>query len=144
MRGRVTPHSVGKVPGIILSRMKIEQKKELTSGDLIFDFFREGKVRMNKANGPVDLIKIGLGIALLAALTGCVGYVDGGYVGGGYGDAVVVAEPDVYLFGGGYDRGRDVHDYSRRGGESRAAAHPSGGGHAGGGGDGHGGGGGKR
>ena len=32
---------------------------------------------MNQTNGPVDRIKIGLGIALLAALTGCVGYVDG-------------------------------------------------------------------
>ena len=139
MRGRVIPHSDGKVSGIILSRMKIEQKKELTSGDLIFDFFREGKFRMNKTNGPVDLIKIGLGIALLAALSGCVGFV-----GGGYGGAVVVAEPDVYLFGGGYDRGRDVHGYSDRGSVSRAAAHPSGGGHAGGGGGsaGHGGGGG--
>ena len=31
--------------------------------------------------------------------------------------------PDVYLFGGGYDRGRDVHDYRRRGAESRGAAH---------------------
>jgi hypothetical protein len=104
--------------------MKIEQKKELTSGDLIFDFFREGKFRMNKTNGPVDLIKIGLGFALLVALTGCVGFV-----GGGYGGEVVVPEPDLFLFGGGYDRGRDVHDYSRRGGESRAAAHSGGGGH---------------
>ena len=78
------------------------------------------KIKRNKANGPVDRIKIGLGIAVLAGLTGCVGYVDGGYGGG-----VVVAEPDVYFFGGGYDRGRDVHDYSRRGGESRAAAHPA-------------------
>jgi hypothetical protein len=34
--------------GVILSRMKIEQKKELTSGDLIFDSFREGKFRMNQ------------------------------------------------------------------------------------------------
>ena len=74
---------------------------------------------MNKANGSVDRIKIGLGIALLAALTGCVGFV-----GGGYGGAVVVSEPDVYFFGGGYERGRDVHDYSHRGFESRAAAHP--------------------
>src|ERR1035441_8891125 len=94
---------------------------------------------MNMPNGSVDRIKIGLGIALLAALSGCVGFV-----GGGYGGAVVVAEPDVYLFGGGYDRGRDVHGYSDRGSVSRAAAHPSGGGHAGGGGGsaGHGGGGG--
>jgi hypothetical protein len=114
--------------------MKIIPKKELTSGNLIFDFFREGTIRMNQANGPVNRIKIGLGIALLATLTGCVGYVDGGYVGGGYGGAVVVAEPDVYIFGGGYERGRDVHDYSHRGAESHAAAHPSGGGHGGGGG----------
>jgi hypothetical protein len=106
--------------------MKIIPKKKLPFGDLIFDFFREGKFRVNKANGPVDRIKIGLGIALLAALTGCVGYV-----GGGYGGAVVVAEPDVYLFGGGYDRGRDVHGYSNRGSVSRAAAHPSGGGQRG-------------
>jgi len=74
---------------------------------------------MNKTNGPVDRIKVGLGIALLAILTGCVGYVDGGY-----GGAVVVAEPDVYVFGGGYyERGRDVHEYSHRGSESRAVAH---------------------
>jgi hypothetical protein len=44
------------------------------------------------ANGPVDRIKIGLGIALLAALTGCVGYVDGGYGGG-----VVVPGPDIFF-----------------------------------------------
>jgi hypothetical protein len=99
--------------------MKIKQKMELTFGDLIFDFFREGKVRMNKANALVDRIKIGLGIALVAALTGCVGYVDGG----GYGGAVVVPGPDVFLFGGGYDRGRDVHGYSQRGSASRAVAH---------------------
>ena len=63
----------------------------------------------------------GLGIALLAALTGCVGYVDGGY----YGGAVVVPGPDVYFWGGDYDRGRDVHVYSHRGVESRAVAHPA-------------------
>jgi hypothetical protein len=130
-QGRVIPHSDGKVSGVILSRMKIEQKKELTSGNLIFDSFREGKFRMNKTNSPVDLIKIGLGIAVLVALTGCVGWVGGG---GGYGGEVVVPGPDLFLFGGGYDRGRDVHGYSQRGSVSRAAAHPSGGGHAGGGG----------
>ena len=78
---------------------------------------------MNKMNGLVDQIKIGLAIALLAALTGCMGWV-----GGGYGGTVAVPGPDLYLFGGGYDRGRDVHDYSHRGSESRAAAHPGGGG----------------
>jgi hypothetical protein len=77
-----------------------------------------------QSNVLVDRIKIGLAIGLLTALTGCVGFV-----GGGYGGEVVVPGPDVFLFGGGYDRGRDVHDYSRRGGESRAVAHPSGGGH---------------
>jgi len=66
-------------------------------------------------------IKIGLGTVLLAALTGCVGYVDGGY----YGGPVVVPGPDVYFYGGGYERGRDVHVYSQRGFTSRAVAHPS-------------------
>jgi hypothetical protein len=70
---------------------------------------------MNKANGPVDRIKMGLGIALLATLTGCVGYV-----GGGYGGAVVVPEP---VFAGYYEGGVYVHDYSRRGYESREGAH---------------------
>ena len=74
---------------------------------------------MNQANGPVDRIKIGLGIALLASLTGCVGYVDGGY----YGGPVVVPGPSVYFWGGDYDRGRDVRVYSHRGYESRAVAH---------------------
>ena len=77
---------------------------------------------MNKAKGLVNQIKIGLGVALVATLTGCVGFVDGGgdYGGGG----VVVAGPDLFLFGGGYDRGRDVHNYSQRGFESRAVAYP--------------------
>jgi hypothetical protein len=91
------------------------------------------KIIWNKPNGPFGRIKIGLGIAVLAALTGCVGFVDGGYVDGGYGGGVVVAEPDVYLFGGGYDRGREVHDYSHRGGVSRAVAHPASSGRGGGG-----------
>jgi hypothetical protein len=89
-------------------------------------------VRMNKANGSVDRIKLGLVIVLLATSMGCVGYVDGGP-----GGAVVVADPDVYVFGGGYygggyygggyhGGGRDVHTYSQRGSASRAAAHPAG------------------
>ncbi len=80
---------------------------------------------MNKANDPVGRIKIALGISLLATLTGCVGYVGGGYVEGGYVGPVVVPGPDMYVFGGGYERGRDVHDYSHRGFESRAVAHPA-------------------
>ena len=51
---------------------------------------------MNQANDSHDRIKIVLGIALLAALTGCVGYVDGGY----YGGRVVVPVPGVYFWGG--------------------------------------------
>lgn len=77
---------------------------------------------MNKSNGLVERTKIGLGIVLLAGLTGCVGWV-----GGGYGGEVVAPGPDLYLFGGNYDRGRDVHAYSQRGAASRAVAHPGGG-----------------
>ena len=86
---------------------------------------------MNKTNDLVNRIKIGLMIGLLTALTGCVGFWGSGpgyYNDGGYYDGtVIVSEPDVFLFGGGYDRGRDVHNYSHRGSESRGAAHPSGG-----------------
>jgi len=73
--------------------------------------------------GMIGRIKLALGIAMVVALTGCVGYVDGGY-----GGAVVVPGPDVYVFGGGYERGRDVRAYSHRGMESRQVAHPGGGG----------------
>ena len=59
------------------------------------------------------------GTAAVAALTGCVGYVDGGYVGG----AVVAPDPDVVVFGGAYERGHDVHAYSHRGSESRGRDH---------------------
>jgi hypothetical protein len=81
----------------------------------------------------LDRIKLVLGIALVAMSTGCVGFVDGDYGGGGWWEG-----PDVF-FGGGYERGHDVRGYSSRGAASRHAAHPGGGGHAGGGG--HGGGG---
>jgi hypothetical protein len=77
---------------------------------------------MNKTNSRVDRTKRGLGIALLAALTGCVGYVDTGYRGA----VVVVPEPDVYVFGGYYEGGVYVHDYGRRGYESRGRAHSEG------------------
>ena len=97
---------------------------------------------MNKTTNPINRIKIGLGIVLIAALTvfltGCAGYVGTGY-GGGYGDyggydGYYDGGPDVYLFGGNYDRGRDVHAYSQRGSVSRGMAHAGGGGHGGGGG----------
>lgn len=66
--------------------------------------------------------KVVLSGALLAALTGCLGYVDGGY-SGDYGGAVIVPEPDVVVFGGGYERGRDVHEFSHRGAVSRGREH---------------------
>jgi hypothetical protein len=78
---------------------------------------------MNKTNSSADRAKIGLALFLLAALTGCVGYVDGGYGYGGYGGSVVVPGPDMYFFGGSYERGRDVRDYSHRGFQSRGSAH---------------------
>ena len=79
---------------------------------------------MRRASGPMGRIRMGLAIVLLAALTGCVGYVDGGYSG-----TVVVPGPDdMYVFGGGYyEGGRDVRDYSHCGAESRAVAHGPGG-----------------
>ena len=81
---------------------------------------------MNKTNTLADRIILGFGIALLAASTGCIVPVGGGGYGG---DVVVPGPPDVVLFGGGFDRGRDVHAYSQRGFASRAAAHPGGGAH---------------
>ncbi len=82
---------------------------------------------MNKANISIPQIKMVLAAALLAVLTGCAG----GYVeGGGYGGAVIVPDPVVGIYGGGYyggyERGRDVHAYSDRGFASRAAAHHGG------------------
>ncbi len=79
---------------------------------------------MNKAISLVERIKIGLVIGLVAILTGCAGYWTEGY----YGDTMMVSEPepDMFIFGGYYDRGRDAHNYSHRGSESRRVAHPSG------------------
>jgi len=90
-------------------------------------------------------LRYALVLILPVLLTGCVGYVDGGY-GGGYGDDGGYyggdPGPDIYLFGGNYDRGHDVQAYSHRGSVSRSAAHSGGGGRGGGGhgGGGHGGG----
>lgn len=84
---------------------------------------------MNKANTLISGIKIGLGIAVVVALPGCVGYVDGDGGGG-----VVVDGPGYYGgFGGYYDRGHDVRGFSGRGAASRAVAHGGGGGRGGGG-----------
>ena len=83
--------------------------KGLTSVGIIM------KIKQHWKFNRGDRVALGLGLAMVLALTGCVGYVDGGYVGG----AVVAPEPDVTIFAGGYDRGRDAHWYSHRGHESR-------------------------
>lgn len=84
---------------------------------------------MKTLNVLANRIKIGLAIAVLTALTGCIGFVGGG----GYSDGGGGWWGGWWGGGGGYDRGRDVHGYSARGAASRGAAH-GGGGHAGGGG----------
>jgi hypothetical protein len=91
----------------------------IPGGAVFLDFFREGKLRMNKAKALVDRIETGLGVVLLAASMGCVGYVHGGY-----GGAVVVPGPPVYVFEGSYETRREVHEYSHRGYESHVVAHP--------------------
>ena len=79
-------------------------------------------MKMNFPSASLRPIPILLGLALLTVLTGCVGYVGGGYGG----DAVIVPGPDVYLFGGGYDRGGDARGYSHRGAVSRGGGHGGG------------------
>jgi hypothetical protein len=112
-----------------------------------FHFFRERLAGMRQTKPLVDRIKIGLAIAMLATLTGCIGWVGGGGYDGGWwgGDGGWWWDDGGWWGGGhGYDRGRDVHGFSARGAASRGAAHGGGGGGHGGGGGGHGGGGGGR
>jgi len=59
-------------------------------------------------------------VAIYITFTGCAAYVGGD---GGGGVVVTPPAPGVVIFGGDYDRRRDVHAYSHRGYESRAAAH---------------------
>lgn len=84
--------------------------------------FLERKALMNRKNWAVGRFKLWLGIVLVAVSAGCIVPVGGGYDG-----PVVVPGPDLFLFGGGFDRGRDVHAYSQRGFASRAVAHGGGG-----------------
>jgi hypothetical protein len=74
---------------------------------------------MNAGKRFSQLCATGMCVACLGGFTGCVGYVDDGY---GYGYAGPVIEPEVTFFGG-YGRGHVVHEYSRRGHESRGAVH---------------------
>ena len=69
-------------------------------------------------------------MALLVALTGCVGYVDGG------GGVVVVDAPAIWVGGvweHGYVGREAAHGYSHRGAESRGVSHEGGRGGRGGG-----------
>jgi hypothetical protein len=79
---------------------------------------------MNKTTW-IARIKTGLAAALLAVAAGGAGCAVG--VGPGYDGGVVVGGPDVFLGGGFYDRGRDVHAFSHRGAVSRGVAHGGGG-----------------
>lgn len=121
---KATNPSVATIEGRQPPVVQESEGKRTTPPIVAFTKTGDGRVPMHKPNSAVDLIKVGLGIALLAAVTGCVGYVDGGY-----GATVVVpGPPDVVFYGGPYyERGRDVHEYSHRGFESRAVAHPGGG-----------------
>ena len=74
---------------------------------------------MNMIKGWTVQVLVGLGLSV--ALTGCVGYVQGD--GGG----VVVAEPDLFWFGG-YGDGGHARDYGFRGGNSRGFGGRDGGG----------------
>lgn len=69
--------------------------------------------RLGLVSGTVMLC-----MAVFIILTGCAAYV-GPDDGGGGGVYVAPPEPGVVIFGGDYDRGRDVHAYSHRGYESR-------------------------
>jgi hypothetical protein len=92
--------------------MKIKLKSTCTSAEL------------NKSDVPTLRNQALLGVAVLTCLTGCVGYVGGGYDAGVVVPVpgVVVVGPEVGFFGG-YDRGHDVREDSHRGSESRGEAH---------------------
>ena len=75
--------------------------------------------RLSVLYDSVALTMMAGAFMFLVAFTGCVGYVDGG----GYGGAVIAPVPDLYIFGGGYDRGYDEQRYSHRGFESRSGFH---------------------
>ena len=82
---------------------------------------KEWTKRWRIKESPVR-VKAGLVVALLAAVTGCVGYVGDGDVGVDVGGPVVVGG----VWDGGFV-GRDVaHGWARRGAFSRGVAHGGG------------------
>jgi len=86
-----------------------------------FYSFRERLAATSQTNALADRIKIGLAIAMLTALTGCVGVVGGG--GGWWGGGWWGGDGGWW---GGRDRGGDVRAFSARGAASRGAAHGGG------------------
>lgn len=95
-------------------------------GDLVTAACPDWPVHFRAGKSVVDRIKLGMAIAGLTVLTGCIGVVDdGGYSGGEVG-----WWGGWWGGGGGYDRGHDVQTYSARGATSREAAHGGGGGQA--------------
>jgi hypothetical protein len=78
---------------------------------------------MRKPNATAVSIATGLGVAVIASMMGCVGYV------GDPGVSVGVVAPGPVEFWGGpggqWGRG-DVRGYSQRGAASRGAAHGGG------------------
>jgi hypothetical protein len=118
-------------PEDMLAGMENAKKKAYVSAEFIK--LQHGKENgMNKAIGFTERIKFGIGVALLAALTGCVGYVgpDGGVAVSG---PDVVVDPGPVWIGGVWGDGDhhwegrgDAHRFSGRGAASRGAAHSGG------------------
>ena len=92
----------------------------------------QNRKQQQKTNMQMKIIRLlmaaGTAAVLGLAASSVVDEVYGGVVVVVPGPVVVpvpvVPLPGVYFWGGPYDRGRDVRDYSRRGHESRGAAHP--------------------
>ena len=110
--GRVTPHGRGRLYELLCG---MKMFTPITSWQL--------SKQLIMVYDLTAMALMGGAFLFLLVSTGCVGYVDGGR----YGGAVVVPGPDLFIFGGGYDRGSDVHGYSHRGYESRSDAHGHGG-----------------
>jgi hypothetical protein len=133
--------------------MKIKQQSNLTSGSFITSAYAAWLARLagqparganqdqpvasrtfyswwesltgtSQSKALADRIKLGLAVAVLATLTGCIGVVGGG--GGWWGGGWWGGEGGWW---GGHDRGGDVHAFSARGAASRGAAHGGGGRH---------------
>ena len=94
--------------------MKLKPSQTPLDGGFNFDFSRAGKIHRNRPGHLVRGLTLGFSIALLAAVTGCVGVVDGD------GDGAVVVAPDPgFLWYGDWGWGGGWRGYSHRGAEVR-------------------------